>query len=57
MMEIEIPKQSEPPSTVTPPPGKNLQIKLAGYVWEDEKASKESKVNGIKDGNESFKKE
>ena len=56
MMEIEIPKQSEPPSTVTPPPGKNLQIKLAGYVWEDEKASKESKVNGIKDGNESFKK-
>lgn len=33
----------------------NLQIRLAGYVWEDEKASKESKVNGIKDGDEKFK--
>lgn len=46
-----------PPTTPpeTPPPERNLQLKLAGYVWEDEKASKESKVDGIKNGGESFK--
>ncbi len=59
MMEIEIPNPEEPPTTPPPPdlppPPKKLQIKLAGYVWEDEKSSKESKVNGVKDGEESFK--
>lgn len=35
-----------------PPTNKNLQIKLAGHVWEDEKSGKESLVNGIKDTNE-----
>lgn len=52
------PPTTPPPTTTpptTPPPDKNLQIKLAGYVWEDEKASKESKVDGIKNNGESFK--
>lgn len=50
-LEIPIPDHKEP----EPPPSENLQMKLAGYVWEDEKASKESKVNGKKDGGENFK--
>ena len=29
-------------------------IKLSGYVWEDEKAGKESTINGIKDNNEKY---
>lgn len=53
-MDIEIPEQSQP-EPPPKPPKKNLQIKLAGYVWEDEKSSKESKVDGVKNGDESFK--
>ena len=33
---------------------KRENIKLSGYVWEDEKAGKESSLNGIKDSNEKF---
>ena len=29
-------------------------IKLSGYVWEDEKQAKESKIDGIKNSNEKF---
>lgn len=38
-----------------PPVPKNLQIKLAGHVWEDEDSSKQSLPNGVKDGNEKWK--
>ena len=40
-------KPNEPPKTT-----RNLQIKLAGHVWKDDKSGKESLVNGIKDNNE-----
>lgn len=51
-LNIQIPQHKEP----TPePPTKNLQIKLAGRVWEDEDASKRSEPNGIKDENEKVK--
>jgi len=39
-----------------PPVSKNLQIKLAGNVWEDEGSGKNSRLpNGIKDNNEKWK--
>ena len=50
-INIPIPSHDEP-NTPPPPPEKNLQIKLAGHVWEDEDASKQSEPNGIKDENE-----
>lgn len=40
------------PRNNTPETNRNLQIKLAGHVWEDEKSGKESLVNGVKDTNE-----
>lgn len=42
-------KPNEPPKTT-----RNLQIKLAGHVWKDDKSGKESLVNGIKDNNENM---
>ena len=53
-LEIKIPDHTEPP-TPTPPPTKNLQIKLSGKVWEDEQSGKESLPNGVKDSNENYK--
>lgn len=50
-LEIPIPDHSEPSS----PPSGNLQIKLAGHVWEDENSGKESLPNGTKDSNENYK--
>ena len=44
------PNDNEPPSTP-----KNLQIRLAGHVWEDEKTGKESLPNGTLDIGENFK--
>ena len=35
-------------------PNVRKTIKLSGYVWEDEKQGKESKLNGQKDENEKF---
>ena len=50
--KIPVPDHKEP----TPePPEENLQIKLAGNVWEDVDPGKESLPNGVKDGNESWK--
>lgn len=40
---------------IPPPPTKNLTIKLAGRVWEDEDSSKLSEPNGIKDESENVK--
>lgn len=60
-MEIEIPEHKEidppgpPDQPPPPPPGGNLQIKLAGYVWEDEKSSKETELDGKKGEGENFK--
>ncbi len=61
-MEIEIPEHKEidppgppDPPPPPPPPGGNLQIKLAGYVWEDEKSSKETELDGKKGEGENFK--
>lgn len=51
-LEISIPDHKEPQPE---PPAKNLQIKLAGYVWEDEDKGKESLPNGIKDQEEKMK--
>lgn len=51
---LNIPVNIEP-DTPPPPPTKNLQIKLAGRVWEDEDASKRSEPNGIKDESENVK--
>lgn len=47
-IDIPVPPHEEPDN----PPNKNLQIKLAGNVWEDEDASKQSEPNGVKDGKE-----
>ena len=56
-IEINIPKHREPTplKPTTPAPQKNLQIVLAGNVWEDEKSGKESLTNGTKETNESYK--
>lgn len=40
---------------IPPPPSENLQIILAGHVWEDEDSGKESLPNGEKDDNENYK--
>lgn len=65
-LDIPIPAHSEPtspgnntlynpPDQPTTPPEKNLQIKLAGHVWEDEDASKRSEPNGVKEESENVK--
>ena len=58
-LDIPIPAHKEPtripPNKPTTPPEKNLQIKLAGRVWEDEDSSKRSEPNGIKDESENVK--
>ena len=62
--EIDIPipnpKYPTPPTTQTPPPGgegdkETLHLMLAGHVWEDERTSKETLANGIKDDGEKWK--
>ena len=50
-LEISIPNHNEPEQ----PPEKNLQIKLAGHVWEDLDSGKQSLPNGVKDSTESWK--
>lgn len=50
-LDIPIKPETPPP----PPPTKNLQIKFAGRVWEDEDSSKRSEPNGIKDESENVK--
>lgn len=63
-VEIVIPKHRKPidssgnnpnPPDTPNPPSKNLQMVLAGHVWEDEKTGKESLPNGIKDSGENSK--
>ena len=50
-LDIPIPDHKEPEN----PPEKNLQIKLAGHVWEDVDSGKESLPNGVKDDSENWK--
>lgn len=56
---LDIPIEPEtpppPPPDIPPPPTKNLTIKLAGRVWEDEDSSKRSEPNGVKDESENVK--
>lgn len=55
-LDIPIPangrEDNDNPGNDTPKTNKNLQIKLAGNVWVDEKTGKETLVNGIKDSDE-----
>ncbi len=55
-LEIDIPQKIEPTTPPNTPPEKNMQIVLAGNVWEDQDSAKQSLPNGVKDSNESWMK-
>lgn len=51
----EYPPNDEPKPETPPPEKKNLHLKLAGHVWEEQYAGKETDVNGRKDDGENWK--